>query len=156
MRRMMPWAVALAAVLFAGVTQAQTASDMEVLRQRLKDGKKLVVAQAMQLSENEAPGFWPVYEAYQVDLGALNARLGQLIKAYAAAYRTDTVTNEKAQALIEEMLKIEQAEVDLSRAYVPKLAAVLSAVKVARYLQVENKIRTLLKYELAGEIPLAK
>jgi hypothetical protein len=153
---MMPWAVALAAVLFAGVTQAQTASDMEVLRQRLKDGKKLVVAQAMQLSENEAPGFWPVYEAYQVDLGALNARLGQLIKAYAAAYRTDTVTNEKAQALIEEMLKIEQAEVDLSRAYVPKLAAVLSAVKVARYLQVENKIRTLLKYELAGEIPLAK
>ena len=156
MRRMMPWAVALAAVLFAGVAQAQTASDMEVLRQRLKDGKKLVVAQAMQLSENEAPGFWPVYEAYQVDLGALNARLGQLIKAYAAAYRTDTVTNEKAQALIEEMLKIEQAEVDLSRAYVPKLAAVLSAVKVARYLQVENKIRTLLKYELAGEIPLAK
>ena len=156
MRRMMPWAVALAAVLFAGVTQAQTASDMEVLRQKLKDGKKLVVAQAMQLSENEAPGFWPVYEAYQVDLGALNARLGQLIKAYAAAYRTDTVTNEKAQALIEEMLKIEQAEVDLSRAYVPKLAAVLSAVKVARYLQVENKIRTLLKYELAGEIPLAK
>jgi len=153
---MMPWAVALAAVLFAGVAQAQTASDMEVLRQRLKDGKKLVVAQAMQLSENEAPGFWPVYEAYQVDLGALNARLGQLIKAYAAAYRTDTVTNEKAQALIEEMLKIEQAEVDLSRAYVPKLAAVLSAVKVARYLQVENKIRTLLKYELAGEIPLAK
>jgi len=129
---------------------------MEVLRQKLKDGKKLVVAQAMQLSENEAPGFWPVYEAYQVDLGALNARLGQLIKAYAAAYRTDTVTNEKAQALIEEMLKIEQAEVDLSRAYVPKLAAVLSAVKVARYLQVENKIRTLLKYELAGEIPLAK
>ena len=156
MRRMMPWAVALAAVLFAGVTQAQTASDMEVLRQRLKDGKKLVVAQAMQLSENEAPGFWPVYEAYQVDLGALNARLGQLIKAYAAAYRTDTVTDEKAQAFIEEILKIEQAEVDLSRAHVPKLAAVLSAVKVARYLQVENKIRTLLKYELAGEIPLAK
>jgi len=156
MRRMMPWAVALAAVLFAGVAQAQTASDMEVLRQKLKDGKKLVVAQAMQLSENEAPGFWPVYEAYQVDLGTLNARLGQLIKAYAAAYRTDTVTDEKAQAFIEEILKIEQAEVDLSRAHVPKLAAVLSAVKVARYLQVENKIRTLLKYELAGEIPLAK
>jgi len=154
----MPWAAVLAAVLLAGpaLAQAQTASDMEILRQRLQDGKKLVVTQAMQLTENEAPGFWPVYEAYQADLGALNARLGQLIKAYAAAYRTDTVTNEKAQAFIEEMLMIEEAEVDLSRAYVPRLAAVLSTVKVARYLQVENKIRTLLKYELAGEIPLAK
>jgi len=158
MRSMMPWAAVLAAVLLAGpaLAQAQTASDMEILRQRLQDGKKLVVTQAMQLTENEAPGFWPVYEAYQADLGALNARLGQLIKAYAAAYRTDTVTNEKAQAFIEEMLMIEEAEVDLSRAYVPRLAAVLSTVKVVRYLQVENKIRTLLKYELAGEIPLAK
>jgi hypothetical protein len=73
-----------------------------------------------------------------------------------AACRTDTVTDEKAQAFIEGMLKIEQAEVDLARVFLPKLAAVLSAVKVARYLQLENKIRTLLKYELAGEIPPAK
>lgn len=45
---------------------------------------------------------------------------------------------------------------DLKKAYVPKLAAVVSQVKVARYLQIENKIRALFKYELAGEIPLAK
>jgi len=32
----------------------------------------------------------------------------------------------------------------------------VSQVKVARYLQIENKIRAVLKYELAGEIPLAK
>ena len=54
------------------------------------------------------------------------------------------------------MLKIEQAEVDLKKAYVPKLGAVVSQVKVAQYLQIENKIRALLKYELAGDIPLAK
>ena len=28
--------------------------------------------------------------------------------------------------------------------------------KVARYLQIENKIRALVKYELAGEIPLVQ
>lgn len=143
-------------LVLPGVAQAQTATDMEILRQKLKADKKLVVAQAMQLTDAEAPGFWPVYEVYQADLGQLNARLGQLIKSYADAYRTDTLTNDKAQALADEAVKIEQAEVDMKRAYLPKLSAVVSMVKVARYLQVENKIRAVLKYDLAGAIPLAK
>jgi hypothetical protein len=129
---------------------------MEVLREKLKADKKLVVAANMQLTEAEAPGFWPVYEAYQADLHKLNARLGQLIKQYAEAYRTDTLTNDKAKGLLDEMLQIEEAEVGLKRAYIPKLSAVLSQVKVARYLQIENKIRAALKYELAGDIPLAR
>jgi len=137
-------------------SHAQTASDMEILRQKLKADKKLVVAQAMQLTEAEAKGFWPVYDSYQADLGTINARLGHAIKAYAEAYRTDTLTDDKAQTLLNEALQIEQAEVDLKRAYVPKLGGVLSSVKVARYLQIENKIRAVLKYELAGDIPLAK
>jgi hypothetical protein len=138
------------------IVQAQTASDMEILRQKLKADKKLVVAQAMQLSDAEAAGFWPVYEAYQADLGKLNTRLGQLIKSYAEAFRADTLTNDKAQALTDEALKIEQAEVDMRRACLPKLSAVVSPVKAARYLQVENKIRAVLKFDLATEIPLAK
>ena len=135
---------------------AQTASDMEILRQKIQADKKLVVASAMELTEAEAKGFWPVYDAFQADLQKINGQIGQVIKAYAAAYRTDTLTNDKAKELLGEALKVEQAEVDLKQAYVPKLGAVLPQVKVARYLQVENKIRAVLKYELAGEIPLAK
>ena len=138
------------------ISSAQTASDMDILRQKIQADKKLVVAQAMQLTEAEAKGFWPVYDAFQADLGKINTQLGQVIKAYAAAYRADTLTNEKAQELIGDVLKIEQAEVDLKKAYAPKLSAVVSQVKVARYLQIENKIRALLKYELASDIPLAK
>ena len=149
-------ALAACVLVVPCIVQAQTASDMEILRQKLKADKKLVVAQAMQLSDAEAAGFWPVYEAYQTDLGQLNARLGQLIKSYADAFRADTLTNDKAQALTDEALKIEQAEVDMKRAYLPKLSAVVSPVKAARYLQVENKIRAVLKFDLAAEIPLAK
>jgi len=158
MRAVVRSIVVLAAFLFVlpVFSHAQTATDMEILRQKLKADKKLVVAQAMQLTDAEAPGFWPVYDAYQAELGQINTRLGQAIKAYAAAYRTDTLTNDKAQGLMDEVLKIEQAEVDLKRTYAPKLGAVVSQVKVARYLQLENKIRALLKYELAAEIPLAK
>jgi hypothetical protein len=150
------WAVAACMLIVPCVVQAQTASDMEILRQKLKADKKLVVAEVMQLTEAEAAGFWPVYDAYQTDLGQLNTQLGQLIKSYAEAYRTDTLTNDKAQALAEEALKIEQGEVDMKRAYLPKLSAVVPMVKAARYLQVETKIRAVLKFDLAAEIPLVK
>ena len=88
------------------IAQDKPASNMEILREKLKADKKLVVATNMQLTQNEAPGFWPIYDAYQADLDKLNGRLGQLIKRYAEAYRTDTLTNDKAKSLLDEMLQI--------------------------------------------------
>ena len=40
------------------------------------------------------------------------------------------------------------------QSYVPKLNKAVSAIKVARYLQIENKIRTIVKYELVSQVPL--
>ena len=146
--------VALAALIaLPAVAQDKPASNMEILRQKLQADKKLVVAANMELTESEAKGFWPLYDAYQTDLSTLNGRLGQLIKRYAEAYRTKTLTEETAKSLIDEAIAIERAEVSMREAYVPKLSAALPGTKVARYLQIENKIRALIKYELASEIP---
>jgi len=134
--------------------QDKPASNMEILRQKLQADKKLLVAANMELTEAEAKGFWPVYDAYQTDLGTLNARIGQLVKRYAEAYRTNTLTDATAKSLLDEALAIEQAEVTMKQGYVPKMSAVLPATKVARYLQIENKIRAVIKYELADGIPL--
>ena len=73
-----------------------TPSDMEILRQKIKADKKLVVAANMQLTEAEAKGFWPVYEGYQKELHAINERLGKLILAYAEAYNKGAVPNDTA------------------------------------------------------------
>jgi hypothetical protein len=108
----------------------------------------------MELTESEAKGFWPVYDAYQTDLGALNARVVKLIKAYADQYNAQSVTDDSAKQLLQEGLAIEAAEVSLRQGIEPKLLAVLPARKVARYLQIENKIRAAIKYELADAIPL--
>ena len=149
--------VALAALIAVPVcAQEKPASNMEILRQKVQADKKLVVAANMDLTESEARGFWPVYDAYQTDLGKLNERLGQLIKRYAEAYRTNALTDATAKSLLDEALAIEQAEVTMKQGYVPKLSAVLPMTKVARYLQIENKIRAVIKYELADEIPLAR
>ena len=129
---------------------------MEILREKIKADKKLLVATNMDLTESEAKGFWPVYEEYQKDLVAINQRIGKLIEKYAADYRANTLTDEKAKPLIDELVAIEQAEAGLKASYVPKLSQVLPQKKVARYLQIENKIRAVVKYELAGAVPLAQ
>jgi hypothetical protein len=54
------------------------------------------------------------------------------------------------------LVAIEQAETGLKTSYVPKLGKVLPMKKVARYLQIENKVRALVKYDLAGGIPLVR
>jgi hypothetical protein len=57
---------------------------------------------------------------------------------------------------VDENLSIQQAEVKLQSSYVPKLNKALPATKMARYLQIENKIRAVIKYDLAATIPLVQ
>ena len=144
------------AALLAFPVSAQTASDMQILAQKIKADKKLVVAANMQLTEDEAKNFWPVYEAYQKDLQKINQRLIGTIKRYADAYNKGSVSDDVAKKLINEAIAVEDAEVKLKRSYVPKLSKVIPGVKVARYLQIENKIRAVAKYELAAQIPLVE
>ena len=147
---------ALAAGLVApALAQTTSTSNMEILRQKLKADKKLVVAENLKLTDAEGKPFWPVYDAYQKDLQAIN-RLTATILAYATAYNQGPVTNEMAKKLLDEALAIEDAEAKLKTALVPKVMAVLPAAKAARYIQIENKIRAVVRYELAAGIPLVE
>jgi hypothetical protein len=151
--------VMVAALVGLGIpaaAQDKQADNMQILRDKIKADKKLLVAKNMELTESEAKAFWPVYEQYQKGLAGINQRIGKLIKSYAADYRANTVTDEKANKLIAEYVAIEKAEAGLKESFVPKLSKVLPPKKVARYLQIENKIRAVVKDELAGEIPLVQ
>ena len=55
---------------------------------------------------------------------------------------------------MDEAIDIDLDEAKLRKSYVSKLSKVLSGVKAARYIQIENKIRAVVRYELASAIPL--
>jgi hypothetical protein len=139
-----------------GLAQDKPADNMQILRDKIKADKKLVVATNMELTESEAKGFWPIYDQYQKDLQKINRRIATLLESYAADFRGKSLTDEKAKKLIEEAVAIEQAEANLKSTYAPKLSKVLPVIKVARYLQIENKIRAVVKYELATGVPLVQ
>ena len=146
------------AVGLAASAMAQTGgtTNMDILRQKLKSDKKLVVAENLQLTDAEGAKFWPVYEAYQKDLQAINQRMTTTILAYADAYKKGPVTDAMAKKLLDESLAIDDAEAKLKSTSAPKILAVLPAAKAARYIQIENKIRAAVRYELAAGIPLVE
>ena len=131
-----------------------TTSDMEILRDKIYADKKLLVAENMELTEEEGKKFWPVYEAYQEDLHKINERMAKVINEYALAYNKGALLDKTARKLIDEASDIDLDEAKLKKSYVPKLSKVLSGVKAARYIQIENKIRAVVRYELASAIPL--
>ena len=138
------------------VAQDKPADNMQILRDKIKADKKLLVATNMELTESEAKGFWPIYDQYQQDLQQINQRIADLLESYAADLRGQSLTDEKAKMLIEEAVAIEQAEAHLKSTYAPQLSKVLPVRKVARYLQIENKIRAIVKYDIASGVPLVQ
>jgi len=130
------------------------ADNMQVLREKLQADKKAVIAANMNLTEAEAKSFWPLYEEYQKELHKINDGMAMLIVAYSKDYNANSLTDDKARKLLDRYFGIEESELKLKRAFVPKLAKVLPGRKVVRYMQLENKVRALVKYEIAAEVPL--
>jgi hypothetical protein len=156
MRRAVVAVASLFACLVGGVVVAQDkpADTMETLREKARADKKLVVASVLELTEGEAKVFWPVYNAYQSDMVAHYDRLIKLITTYAKAY--SAMTDETATKLVTEYLALERNHAALLSSYRPRFQKVLPARKVARLYQVEHKIRALVLYDLASEIPFIK
>jgi len=138
----------------AATAQDKPADNMDVLREKMRADKKVVVASVLELTESEAKAFWPVYNAYQGDMIAHYDRVFKLLETYAAAYQT--MTDETATQLLGEYLALETNYFALLNAYVPRFGRVLPGRKVTRLYQLESKARAIVDYEFAREIPLLK
>jgi hypothetical protein len=84
----------------------------------------------------------------------VNDRLIAAIQDYARNY--ETMTDEKADALLQEAIAIETDELSLKNSYMHKFRQVLPPKKLARYYQVESKLKAIVDFELADSIPLVK
>jgi hypothetical protein len=152
-------AIVVIGLLFAVpvVAQDRPPDSLWLAQQQQHTGdKRLLVAENMWLTEAEGKAFWPIYDGYQQELDRIYSRIARVIAEYVKAYLDNTLTDEQARALTAEVIDIDEAEAALAKIYATKLDAALPGKKVARYLQLERKIRANLRYELADKIPLVK
>jgi hypothetical protein len=135
-------------------SQRADSTNAKILLDKIKADKKLLVASNMDLTDAESAKFWPLYEEYQQGLDQLNQRMAGAILKYAEAHEKGPIPDETAATLLDEALLVEEGEVALKKSYAAKFSEVLPAAKAARYMQIETKIRSLLRLDLARSIPL--
>jgi hypothetical protein len=127
---------------------------IELLRSDVKAKKVAIITEVMQFTEDEAKAFWPVYREYELDLAKLgDARLA-LIKDYAENY--ESLTDEKAKDLVNEVFKFEGKRTKLKKKYFKKLDRVLPSKTVAKFFQLENQILLLIDLQIASNLPMIK
>jgi hypothetical protein len=153
--------ISLAAVAALGATAgawAQTGGNMTDQEQQLiaqiQTDKRAVVLSAMNLTDAEVAAFIPVYDEYQGDMKKVYTHGTDLLNRYASNY--DTMTDDAAKSLLKEIFKQRDERAKLLQKYAKQMSGKLPATKVLRFVQVETRLNTLLDWQAAQVIPLAK
>ena len=121
---------------------------------RIQADKKGIVAKSMDLTPDEAKKFWPLYEQFQRELAVPQGSLNRAVLDYIAA--EGTLTDANAKRITEQMLAAVRDEARLHDKHYRQLIKVLPARKATRYIQIENKMQAVVRYESAKTFPLAQ
>ncbi|MCC7256754.1 MAG: hypothetical protein IT486_00075 [Gammaproteobacteria bacterium] len=132
---------------FAELTEAT-----EQARTLVQTERKLIIGQGLALTADESNAFWPVYDEYAAKMKVVGDLRVKVITDYAANY--DNLTDETAKHLIADGLKFQEQALKLRKSYIGRFRKVLPEVKLARFLQLENKLDAITNFALARRIPL--
>ena len=145
----------LSGVLLAPLPHASAQSDqdlIEIVRSVVTADRKAVVVAAMELTDTEAKGFWPLYREYRAAMDKITDDRMKLVLNYAKLY--PNVPEEQAKQMLHTYTSLEQKQVDKRNAYLKKFSKVLPAAKALRFAQVETRLDLLVHLNLAAQIPL--
>ena len=148
-------ALAIAALATPTVSQAQSGyDDTHTLIAQIQADKRAIVMKALGLSDAELEKFSPIYDKYQGDRKKLMERGSDLINKYASNY--GSMTDDAAKGLMKDWFKLRNDDNALVEKYAKQVERALSPTHALRFVQVENKLNTLLQVEAVTSIPLAK
>ncbi len=128
------------------------ATETELVRSAFKLEKKALVAEFLQLTNDDAAKFWPIYEKYEQERTVFGTRRINLITNYINKY--DKMDDASADALVKESAAIQKKEVALREKYYNSVKKSISVSVAARFYQIEDVINVGTRMELYGELPL--
>ena len=136
--------------------EAASLAEMKALESEMRTGKRALIEEQLGLTTEEATKFWPIYDAHQAALSAFNKRRLDNIVVYARHYNAGSLDDATATKIAEEALSLEKDEATQMERTFHKLRKAIPAVKAVRYLQMESKLRAIVRFEQAAQVPFAR
>jgi len=128
--------------------------EVEQGRAMIREARVEIVRSELHLTEEEAAGFWPVYTVYRGETDAIQDRYAAMVAEYVRRYESANLSDEYANELIDTFFAIKRELFDVQEKFLPEFRNVLPALKVARLLQLENKINAEIDAQMALVVPL--
>jgi hypothetical protein len=135
----------------AQTQQASIGSTIELVRADMQADRAKLVSAAMNFSEKDGAAFWPIYRKYEYERSTLDDRRAAVIKQYAVKF--STLNDADAKAMTERMLECESALITLKRKYFKRFNAVLPALTVTKFFQLEHRIDLLMDTKVESSLP---
>jgi hypothetical protein len=160
---MKPILITLSAIAALGAAHgalAQTSGEIsmsdqeQMLISQIQGDRRAVVLATLNLTDAEVQAFTPIYDKYQADFKKLLTRGSDVLNKYASNY--DSMTDDAAEDILKEAFEVREDRIDLMKDYAKRLGKKLPAIKVLRWVQVENKLNALVDWQAAQIIPLAR
>jgi hypothetical protein len=146
---------ALAAFAVAAPALAQSQNDEnQVVISQIQTDKRAVVLRGLQLTDAQSSAFIPIYDEYQAERKKLADRSVDLLNKFVSNY--DSMTDDAARGILKDWFGIEDERISLLKKYAKRFEKALPATKVLRFVQIENKLDTLIELEAVRAIPLAQ
>lgn len=133
---------------------AADATDMAALRAAVQADKRAYVASMLQLTDAEAKKFWPLFDAYQRDVDMANRMRALALEGLIG--RDQPMSDLYARNLARDLIAADEMEIKARRTLHNRLMRALPAIKAARCLQLEAKIRAAQGYDVAAAFPLIR
>jgi hypothetical protein len=116
--------------------------------------KKGIVAKSMDLTADEAKKFWPLYDEFERELAVPQSAYTRAVLDYVSS--DGKLTDANAKRIAEQVLGAGKDQARLHEKHFRQLLKVPPAHKAARYMQIENKMQAVVRYESAKAIPLVQ
>jgi len=143
--------LALSPLCRAQNQELSMASAIEVVRADIGADRAKIITEAMKFSDKDAAAFWPIYRKYEYERSTVVDRRVAVIREYAERY--STLTDADAKSMAERMFDCDSRFAALKKRYFKKFNAVLPAVTVTKFFQLEHRIDLLVDMKVESSLP---
>ncbi|WP_457608359.1 hypothetical protein [Nitratifractor sp.] len=150
LKRLVAIALIGSSVTFAGKILPNDELQLGLLAQAAQ--KKLVTLANMHLKGEVKEKFGNLYDEYTQGLMKIRLKKLQLIKEYAKNFKN--MTDDKANKLLDDWMKVQKEELGLKEKYIAKFKKIMPASMVMRFYQIDNRINLLQEARVSALIPL--
>ncbi len=113
-------------------------------KEKIKAAKVGLITNRLNLTEEQAKGFWIVYD----ELDKKRTEIRKNIRQMTAESRNITASDDKILADLKEVLSLKQKEVDLDKEYMPKFLKTISIRQLSELFKTEQLFNQMLVKKL--------